>query len=269
METVITQSDSKFSFRRVGMVAGFYYPIFKKQIWLYPLVSLAFGIATFVLQYYPELSGFYTFFGGLMSIVLALMFYWSPCIMGNEGREIEVLLPALWSEKAVFILGYFFVAIPTLVYIPYILVKVMLMTFFIPQGAIVVFNPEVFSMSIADVQIGLSSIDALVAMSTALFIMMNSRRRSFAKAAVLSIVTHFCTGIIAGIIVVARLWHIGFDRLEQFADKNIVEGSVNDINGLMGLLGIESLIVITTILCLAYVALMISLIIRSIRKFQI
>ena len=99
MDAINTQIQSKFSFHRVRMVAGFYYPIFKKQIWLYPAVSLAFGIFSFLLQYLLEPYGISGFFNALMSMVLALMFFWAPCVLGNEGRELEVSLPALLCRR--------------------------------------------------------------------------------------------------------------------------------------------------------------------------
>ena len=270
MDAINTQTQSKFSFHRVAMVAGFYYPIFKKQIWFYPAVSLAFGIFSFLLQYLLEPYSISGFFNALMSMVLALMFFWAPCVLGNEGRELEVSLPALWKEKAAFIIGYFFVAIPILVYGPYISSKLLLAALFLPETMVLGFEPGLFVVSISDIRVGLSSIDALVAMSTALFVMIYSQRRSFARAAVLSVVAHIGLGVITGLIVVIRLYYTGFDKLAEFAEKNIyTHGEIHDFEQLMTLLGMKSIIVIATLICIAYTALMVALVIRSIKKFQI
>lgn len=270
MDAINTQTQSKFSFHRVAMVAGFYYPIFKKQIWFYPAVSLAFGIFSFLLQYLLEPYSISGFFNALMSMILSLMFFWAPCVLGNEGRELEVSLPALWNEKAAFILGYFFVAIPIMVYGPYILVKLLLAALFLPETMVLGFEPGLFVVSISDIRVGLSSIDALVAMSTALFVMIYSQRRSFARAAVLSVVAHIGLGLITGIIVLLRLYYTGFDKLAEFAEKNIyTHGEIHDFEQLMALLGMKSIIVIATLTCIAYTALMVTLVIRSIKKFQI
>lgn len=270
MDAINTQTQSKFSFHRVAMVAGFYYPIFKKQIWFYPAVSLAFGIFSFLLQYLLEPYSISGFFNALMSMILSLMFFWAPCVLGNEGRELEVSLPALWKEKAAFIIGYFFVAIPIMVYGPYISSKLLLAALFLPETMVLGFEPSLFVVSISDISVGLSSIDALVAMSTALLVMICSHRRSFARAAVLSVVAHVGLGLITGIIVLIRLYYTGFDKLAEFAEKNIyTHGEIHDFEQLMALLGMKSIIIIATLICIAYTALMVSLVIRSIKKFQI
>ena len=56
----------------------------------------------------------------------------------------------------------------------------------------------------------------------------------------------------------------------EFAEKNIItHGEIHDFEQLMELLGMKSLIVITTLIGIAYTALMVTLVIRSIKKFQI
>lgn len=57
METIISKPQDSFSFRRVKMVGGYYYPIFKRQLWIYPSLSLAAGILTFLFKYFSEYFG--------------------------------------------------------------------------------------------------------------------------------------------------------------------------------------------------------------------
>ena len=90
------------------------------------------------------------------------------------------------------------------------------------------------------------------------------------KNSAVSTLLNIGLGLITGIIVLLRLYYTGFDKLSQFAEKNIyTHGEIHDFEQLMALLGMKSIIVIATLICIAYTALMVALVIRSIKKFQI
>lgn len=268
METTISTPRNSFSFRRVEMVGGYYYPIFKKQLWIYPLLSLVAGIVTFMLEYLPEYFGIgyfgmSCFFNGVILTALTFMFYWSPCVFGDDGREIEISLPALWSEKATFLIAYFFVAIPLMVFGPYIIARTALIFFFIPGETIVGLQRYSFGITVAGTNIGINSFDSLVALSTAFYVMIRSRRRSFARAAVLSIVALIGVGIVSGIMVFTRILNIGLEKVASYADSS------SDMSEIISSLDINFYVLLTSAVCLAYVLLMIILSVRSIKRIQI
>lgn len=268
METIISKPQDSFSFRRVKMVGGYYYPIFKRQLWIYPSLSLAAGILTFLFKYFSEYfgAGFLGatgFLTGLIVTAMTFMFYWSPCVLGNDGRELEVSLPALWSEKAVFLIAYFFVAIPLLVFGPYIIVRSLLIYLFIPGETIIELQRYTFSMTVAGSNIGLSSVDSLVALSTAFYVMICSRRRSFARAAVLSIVALIGVGIMSGIMIFTRILNVGLEKVASYAESD------SNMHELISSLDIDYFMLLTSGVCLAYVVLMVVLSVRSIKRIQI
>lgn len=263
METTI-QSKASFSFRRIGMVADFYYPIFKKQLWFYPLVSVLAGFITFFLSYFGSYFGLGMngFLVGLISMAMMLMYYWSPCILSNDGREIEVSLPALWTEKAVFLLGYFLIFIPLILFVPMILVKLVLTAVLQPETALIELDSIGRSISVVGFKLGVNSVEGLVALTTALCVMLCSRKRSFMRAAVLSIVANIGVGLVSGLIIVSWIFSTGFVQVKEMAESD-------HLDDIIKVLPIDDMLFWTLLLCSVYSLVMIILSVRSIRKIQL
>lgn len=263
METTI-QSSASFSFRRVGMVADFYYPIIKKQLWFYPLVSVLAGFITFFLSYFGSYFGLgmNSFIAGLISMAMMFMYYWSPCILSNDGREIEVALPALWTEKAVFMLGYFLIFIPVILFVPMIIVKLVLTVVFLPETPLIELDSIGRCIVIAGFNLGVNSVEGLVGLTTALCVMLCSRKRSFLRAAVLSIVANIAVGFVSCFIIVSWIFSAGFVQVKEMAESD-------HLDDLIQVLPIDDMLFWTLLLSGIYSLVMIILSVRSIRKIQL
>ncbi|MDE7443248.1 MAG: hypothetical protein K2M65_03715 [Muribaculaceae bacterium] len=106
---------NRFSWHRFGMVARFYYPRLKKQLILYPSLSLltllvTIAIANFTFIPYSLLTP--------LGMLTTLLLWLGPAVFTmNESPETETLLPAKGSEKALFIMLYSIVGIPVLLHL--------------------------------------------------------------------------------------------------------------------------------------------------------
>lgn len=92
-------------------VVRFYWPRIRMQVILYPLISLV-TTGLLVLATVTGLKGGIVF----GEWIFTLMLVFAPlAFVRYDSRSVDISLPALWSEKAVFMLGYVLVAVPLLV----------------------------------------------------------------------------------------------------------------------------------------------------------
>ncbi|MDE6383231.1 MAG: hypothetical protein K2K79_02635 [Paramuribaculum sp.] len=118
MTTSATQSlpaTDRFSWRRIGMVARYYYPSFKRPLIIFPLMSLVVGIFTLLSVRYE----FNLFFSGTLSTILTFTYYWSPVIFNRiESSQLTTSLPCRWSERATFVMAIALLGLPLLLFTP-------------------------------------------------------------------------------------------------------------------------------------------------------
>lgn len=201
METTLS---SNFSRNRIKMIARYYYPSLRIQLILYPLVSAIFGILTYFSTNgslnLEVMSLLGIFVVGVIGMIQPFMLYFAPGFLVKSSRNIDVTIPALWTEKATFILLYFFVAVPAMLYLPgkicFILLQLILQTgsFHVScVGATLNLGATQFSMS--------SYFTLLIPVSVFAFVFFRTPRPSFGKAALFSIIAYFSYSILIGIAV--------------------------------------------------------------------
>lgn len=116
IDTAVSAPVNRFSWGRVMKIAGYYKPALRTQLILYPLVALVSGLSAGFAMKYPH-TGILT---GLLVTAMVFMLYWGPTAFSRKSsRQIEVMLPALASEKATFIILYCMVFLPLLIGVPY------------------------------------------------------------------------------------------------------------------------------------------------------
>lgn len=110
--TTSLPATDRFSWRRVGMVARYYYPSLKRPLIIFPLLSLAVGLFSILSLRY----NFDLFYSGTLSTILTFTYYWSPVIFNRiESSQLTMTLPCRWSERATFVMIFALLGLPLLV----------------------------------------------------------------------------------------------------------------------------------------------------------
>lgn len=108
-------ATDRFSWRRVGLIARYYFQPLKRSIIIFPLLSLAVGLFSLISMRY-EIN---IFFAGLLSTILSFVYYWSPIVFSNvESSQLTLSLPCRWQERATFVMLFALVAMPLLILVP-------------------------------------------------------------------------------------------------------------------------------------------------------
>lgn len=208
MNTSISQD--KFSWHRVAMIARYHYPNLRLQIILYPIISIVLGLlislgSANILSSGNSPAGvgalqiISTIGVGISSLVLSFMFYFSPATFCRPAREVEVSIPALWSEKATFTLLYLFVFIPLILYLPTIVIRLIFDVFQ---------TQETVNISAFGVGFNLGSqwftveiFNSLVPLAVCAYVVISRPKASFGRAAAMSIIALVGVGIINTVAV--------------------------------------------------------------------
>lgn len=112
---VALPSADRFSWRRVAMIARYYYLPLRRAIILFPLLSFAVGMFSFFSIRY-EIN---IFFSGTLSTILSFLYYWSPIIFNRvEQSQLTLSLPCRWSERATFVMLFSLIGLPILIFAP-------------------------------------------------------------------------------------------------------------------------------------------------------
>lgn len=103
----------RFSWRHVGLVGRYYYPMLRPQIIWYPVVAALLTIVAYACSWVEWLQPV-----GIAAIgILPFMFYLAPLMLTrHDDRALTSMMPATALERWAFIVAYFFVAVPLLVY---------------------------------------------------------------------------------------------------------------------------------------------------------
>lgn len=252
MVQAINSGENSFSWKRVAMVGRFYYPTLRNQIILYVTISAAVALAVSVMP----INQFYQFIYSIMSLACTLMLWWGSGLFARSSRECDVSLPALWSEKAVFILFYTLIAVPLMVWLPGTLVR------FVAElvnptgvGLFVISGGNVF---IAGNPLGLSSLQALIPITTCLYVVFRSAKSTFTRAAVWSVLSMVFLGIVMVCVVMWRAVSLGLEHLNGANGDEVIR-----------LLGLDFMQVVAYTVSVLYAALMIWLTVRAIRNMEL
>lgn len=265
METTITHNTpatDRFSWKRVAMVGRYYYPTLRLQIILYPLISLAVGIATYStkLWYYSALiEAFY----GILSVALSFMYYWAPTVFSrSNGRAIEVMLPARSSEKSTFIVLYTLVGVSAMVWLPQLLCYI---AFTLISGDSSIFSAyDMLHLTTGErIAAGLfSALQALVPICTCLLAVFAYKKSRVAMGILWSIISMIGMALLGIIYSIAYIASNGVERLSSI-DYNGTD-ALEQITHIM-----SSLIYAGGAFSLIYVLAIIWFTVRTIHKTQI
>lgn len=136
---------------------------------------------------------------GIIGMTQPFMLYFAPGFLVKSSRDIDVSIPALWTEKATFILLYFFVAVPILLYLPGKLCFMLLQVLLLPET----FNiyTESTTLYLGSTSLSLSSLSDIIPLSVFAFVLFRAPKPSFGKAALFSIISLVVISISMGIAV--------------------------------------------------------------------
>jgi hypothetical protein len=103
-----------FSWRRMLMTGRFYWPTLKLQVICYPLIILILSILVHSINGERLLKPFAT---GLFSTLQTAMFVFAPlALIARDRRTMAALLPIPAREQTLFMLLYFLVAVPAVIF---------------------------------------------------------------------------------------------------------------------------------------------------------
>lgn len=264
--------SNSFSWQRVRMIGEYYYPSLRLQILIYPLFSILCGIIIAIgrptmlslLNNSAEPSGLgllSTMAIGLSGTVSAFMFYFAPIVFIRRSRDIDVALPALWKEKAAFVVLYLFIFIPVIIYGP---------TFIIRLISDAITNPELTTdFTFREIVIGSQSItiDTLkgfIPMAVCAYFIFSRPKPTFGRAAGFSILSLVVMGLIASGIYVICMW--GTATTVIHAINTDTDISIDDT---MVLSSLNMARYIEATVCIAVTAIFLWLTIRSFKKIQV
>ncbi|MBD5350524.1 MAG: hypothetical protein HDR89_06555 [Bacteroides sp.] len=251
----------RFSIQRVKMVARYYYPMFRKQLLIYPLVGLLVG----VLFHLRELLTMFDVFFGLLSLAMSFMVLWAPIVLTGKDRTTEILLPARWSEKAVVLLGYFLVILPLITNGAYYLSNALIT--FLRTDSFLIHNPltsHTFSeLAISDwITYPLSYLNTIFPISIFLFIVCRSARAKAWQGLLFSVLSNFAIGIAVGIFVVMKIFSFLPDLEPGTLSQPEIERTV------LQSIDFNTPILITAVVLSLGSIIFIGLTLRAIRKVQ-
>lgn len=265
METTIshnTPATDRFSWKRVAMVGRYYYPTLRLQIILYPLISLAVGIATYstkLWHYSALIEAFY----GILSVALSFTYYWAPTVFSrSNGRAIEVMLPARSSEKSTFIVLYTIVGISALVYLPQFLCYI---AFTLISGDSSILSAyDMLHLTTGErIAAGLfSALQSLAPICTCLLAVFAYKKSRVAMGILWSIVSLIGLALVAMIYTII---YIASNGVERFS--NIALGGSDAVEQLMHI--VSPIAYVCGAFSLIYVLAIIWFTVRTIHKTQI
>lgn len=192
------------------MVARYHYPNLRLQIILYPIISIVLGLlislgSTNIISSFdsPASVGVFQIINalavGVSGLVLSFMLYFSPAPFCRPTREVDVTLPALWTEKATFALLYLFVFIPVTLYLPRIVIH---MAFDVFQ------NTEPLRVSALGAGYNMGSqwltvdiLSSLVPLAVCAYVVFSRPKATFGRAAAMAIVALVGIGIISTVTI--------------------------------------------------------------------
>lgn len=257
-----TTTSSGFSFHRLSMVARYYYPSLRLQLWLYPLIAISIGITQYALTY-TEI-GF--LFSGLLSTVINFMVYFGPAVFARySDRYLETMLPANALEKAAIIIPYCLIAIPLFTWGLNSGTINLLDTIFGKQNTIMVEIEESARQLYSSNLRIIAEVQEYVPIATCMFAVVALRHHRAIMGAVWSVVSLIVMAIIGAVYGIMTV--MTNTTLGEVAKGNIDADTY--IESISFFDKMEIFLYIFCGLCVAYILLMIWLTIRKLSKIQL
>lgn len=209
-----------FSWKRVEAIARFFYPMLRKQMVIYPIVSLVLYSLALGAAYLKWTDVLWT----APVSVIAFMFYLSPLVLTRRDSRMTVtMLPATALEKSLVLIGYFLVVIPLLTYGVYYIVG-LLCEWLLPVEPVI---GRLLSMrqDYGGFQI-IYQVSEAVPVVTCLWVVMIVKRNPAFKAVGYTLLSMFGLGIIGMIYGLIMAFTSGFvDSV-----KDVVEASTENMS---------------------------------------
>ena len=205
MTTSATQSlpaTDRFSWRRVGMIARYYFPTLKRPLILFPLLSLAVG-GFYLLSIRFQIN---IIFSGTLSSVLSFLYYWSPIIFNRiESSQLTTTLPCRWTERATFVIIFALLGLPLLVFGPsYVLSELGQYLYFDNYISLIhawepMETPVQTDLDFLGILLKVSM--SLLPFSVALYVVYRARKSRILKAIMLSVAALIGQSITIGVLI--------------------------------------------------------------------
>ncbi|MCC8071514.1 MAG: hypothetical protein LIO90_06915 [Bacteroidales bacterium] len=254
---------NRFSWRRVVAVSRLHWGAMGVQMLAY------FGVATVctILFFIPYIGILTKAIALLLFYALELALVFSPLVFTyKSGLEMETMLPARGSEKAVMTVGYIFIVLPFVTFLP------IATGITAAKVGMVHFNSNFFA-TIFDTMLGsygrtfsLSSILSFLAlMATCLFAVVSTKKARALKSFLWTAGVYIGISIITGIATVI----IFFFKLKDLTTTNIELINANTPGEVIELLGLSDILYFYNGLLGAATIVLIILTVRSICRRQL
>lgn len=264
MTTSYSSTSSAFNWNSVALAGKFYWPRLRKITIALACLSLA-SMLVDIINVKPgfPLFGLFSslsFIGGIIGAATLFLMYWCSSALVATDRTVEILLPVKASEKAAFLILYFYVLMPLIVFVPDFIGNAV--------GALISGDiqllPRIHGLKIAMLgnEIDLLDIDFLVPISTALFVVVRSCRATLSKVILWSILPLLAGGLVIGIIFGALTFNFIKSNPSAAPDADKIMVFVTQHFNI-SLLEITSFIIIV-----AYVAVMAFLTVKAIKNIE-
>lgn len=249
IDTAVCTPVNRFSWGRVTKIAGYYRPALRTQLILYPLVALVAGLSVGFTAKYPHIA----ILTGLLVTAMVFMLYWGPTAFSRKSsRQIEVMLPALASEKATFIILYCMVFLPVLVTVPYYIGEE-LMELLLGVDSSGLFN------GFADLKVWTTEhVQELVPLVTCMYVVCRCKTSRTSKGILYSILSLVGLGMIGGLLAFMMVVaDIPYTEPQMLGKDLELKATIDNINTIIG------------VVTVAYVGVMIWLTCRTIKRIQL
>lgn len=114
-QIIENRSENRFSWRRVWMLFQLYYPLLKKQMIFFPILSALAVLLTAWLIKVNEVTSIWDQnfgFAGWPMIMVSIMFYLAPIgLARRDMRPLCAMLPVTVAEKMTFLILYFWIGV--------------------------------------------------------------------------------------------------------------------------------------------------------------
>jgi membrane protein len=249
IDLAVSAPVNRFSWGRVMKIAGYYKPALRTQLILYPLVALVSGLSAGFAMKYPH-TGILT---GLLVTAMVFMLYWGPTVFSRKSsRQVEVMLPALASEKATFIILYCMVFLPLLIGVPYNIGEA-IMELLLGLGGGEMFN-GVGNLKVWTIE----HVQELIPLVTCMYVVFRCKTSRTSKGILYSILSLVALGVIGGLLAfVMVVADIPYTEPQLLGKDLELKATIDNINAIIGVIAV------------VYVAVMIWLTCRTIKRIQL
>lgn len=240
-----------FSWKRVLMIARYVYPGLKKQTIAFPIFSLVLGLSMVFAPF-----DFTTVF----SLCISVAYMVAPIGLCNRDFQSTMgMLPVKGSEKLVFLLAYFWICVPLLLYVPSI--SIFLVTTFVdPEKVKAVLN--IYNMTFGIMTPANMALSQFLGMSFQTFVLYivvkattNRTFKGLAAGIGIYVAFVFLAGVAGGIYFgayaikkfesdpqLAEMIHEQFQDLEQYdnMDPESLYGNNQLVDAVMDVMGVDT-----------------------------